>query len=32
MRGIARALTARRIATPRRGEWSNVQAAAILRR
>ena len=31
-RGIARALTARRIATPRRGDWSNVRVAAILRR
>jgi hypothetical protein len=32
MRGIIRVLTARGIATPRGGDWSNVQVAAILRR
>jgi hypothetical protein len=32
MRSIARALAARGIATPRGGDWSNVQVAAILRR
>ena len=32
MRGIARAFAARGIATPRGGDWSNVQVAAVLRR
>jgi hypothetical protein len=32
MRGIARALAARGIATPRGGDWSDAQVAAILRR